>query len=123
VSYDEALLTTRQQILSRQTDYAVMSVRDFSEALNACRSDEQFDLLIVGHSIPHTQKEELIHAFREKHPKAAVIALKRQDETVVRDADLLIEPHPNELLKSVGNLLSGHWSRAFRARRKDFGLE
>jgi hypothetical protein len=107
VSYDEALLVTRHQILERQTDHAVTSVRGFSEALNACRSDEQFNLLIVGHSILHRQKEELIHAFREKHPKAAVIALKRQDETVVRDADLLIDPNPQELLKSVGNLLSG----------------
>lgn len=108
VSYDEPLLLTRHQILSSQTNHAVTSVRSFSEALDACRSDEEFDLLIVGHSIPPEQKETLINTFRHQHAKAAVIALKRQDESVVRDADVLIEPNPQELLKWVGNLLSGY---------------
>lgn len=105
VSYEHALLVTRHQILAKQSEHAVTSVRDLPEALEACRSDEQFDVLVIGHSIPHAEKETLIHAFRDKRPKAAVVALKRHGEDILQDADLSIEPNPQELLKTLANLV------------------
>ena len=112
VSYDGVLLDTRHQILSTRTGYAVTSVRGFAEALKVCSSNHQFDLLIVGHSIPHSEKEALIQAFRANRPTAPVVALKRHGEDAVPGADVLIEPNPPELLRSVANLVSGKGTAA-----------
>lgn len=106
VSYDQVLLTTRQQVLQTK-GYAVTSVRGMSAALKACSNGASFDLLILGHSIPHAEKQTIIEAFRANRPEGPVIALKRHGEKPVRDADLEIEPNPPELLEAVAKLISG----------------
>ncbi len=111
VSYDGVLLDTRHQILSTQTGYAVTSVRGFAEALKVCSSNHPFDLLIVGHSIPRSEKEALIQAFRANRPTVPVVALKRHGEDAP-GADISIEPSPHELLRSVANLVAGRGTAA-----------
>ncbi len=61
VSYESALLATRQQILQSK-GYAVTSVCGASEALEVCFSNARFDLLVLGHSIPYSEKEAIIEA-------------------------------------------------------------
>ena len=112
VSYDGVLLDTRHQILSARAGYSVTSARGFAEALQVCSSDQQFDLFIVGHSIPHSDKEALIQAFRAQRSTALVVVLKLDWESAVAGADMAIEPSPHELLKSVANLLSGRGTAA-----------
>jgi CheY-like chemotaxis protein len=106
VSYDKALLTIRQQILERR-GYSVTSACGLREALQQCNSETPFDLFIVGHSIPQTEKEALIEHFRANRPAAPVVALKRLGETEVRGANLSIEPTPPDLLRAVDGLVSG----------------
>ena len=106
ISYDEPLLTTRQQILESRR-HNVTSIGNLAEALAACESTTRFDLLIIGHSIPHAQKEQLVQAFRERRPHKPVIALKRGGEDGVGGADLSIDPNPAELLDSVAKIISG----------------
>jgi DNA-binding NtrC family response regulator len=106
VSYDEALLTTRQRILESQ-GYTVTSAQGVRDALRHCKSTAPFDVFILGHSIPREEKETLIEQFRAHRPAAAVVALRRAGEGRVRGADLAIEPNPRELLDAIANLLSG----------------
>lgn len=108
VSYDVALLDTRQKILSSKPGNVVTSARGMAEALKLCNSSERIDLFVLGHSIPHSEKEALVQAFRANHPAAQVIALKRVGEEMVHGADLFIEPNPHELLKSVAKLFSAN---------------
>ena len=103
VSYDEVLLTTRQQILEKRGDN-VTSACGFQYALQLCDSNTEFDLFIVGHSIPHEEKETLVGHFVAKRPAARVIALKRMGEKQVQGASLLVEPNPTELLSAVRKL-------------------
>jgi CheY-like chemotaxis protein len=105
VSYDGTLLKTRQLILE-SAGYAVKSVRTLKHALALCKSSTQFDLLIVGHSIPQPEKQELMEAFRVKRPAVPVVALKKGGEETVRGADLWIEPRPTVLLTTVAKLTS-----------------
>jgi CheY-like chemotaxis protein len=106
VSYDEALLTTRQKILERR-GHSVTSACGLQDALQLCMSNAPFDLFIVGHSIPHGEKQALISHFRANHPDEPVVALKRYGEQQVEGASLLIEPNPGELVRAVDGLVSG----------------
>ncbi len=106
VSYLASLLETRERLLI-SNGYAVTSARDINAALKACKGSKRYELLIVGHSMPRTDKDLLIKAFRESQPTAAVLALKRPDEEPVHSADLVIEPEPRELLRCVAELISG----------------
>lgn len=70
VSYDASLLATRRMMLEQQ-GYNVTSALGFTAALEACRGDE-FDLFILGHSIPAKDKAALIQAFRGNCPAPIV---------------------------------------------------
>ncbi len=111
VSYLPSLLETREQLLKSQ-GYTVTSARELTAALRACKSSRPFQLLIVGHSIPQSDKHLLIEAFRGNQPNAAIVALKRLGEEPPPGADLVIEPDPRELLRSVADLISGRRTSA-----------
>ena len=83
----------------------VVSANGFTAAMEHCNSGTEFHLFILGHSIPHKDKEALAAAFRA-HCSAPIIALKRFGEEPVRGADFLIEPEPNQLLALVANVIS-----------------
>ncbi len=104
VSYDPSLLDMRQILLARK-GYLVDSASDISQALELCNNSTQFDLLLLGHSIPNRDKELLIKVFRAKYP-APVLALKRAPfEADVPGADLVIDPDPDVLLRAIAMLL------------------
>ena len=103
VSYDEALLTTRQQILESR-GHSVTSARGFDNASHLCDSDTEFDLFIIGHSVPRAQREVLIEGFHARRPDAPVIALKLYGQEQVKGASLSIEPNPAELVSAVAKL-------------------
>lgn len=99
VSYDASLLTTRRMILESKGHH-VVSALGFTEALNCCQNARQYDLVILGHSIPHTDKQVLIATFRANCP-APVVALKRADEGPVNGADYETEPEPQMVVDLV----------------------
>jgi DNA-binding response OmpR family regulator len=109
VSYDEALLKTRQLILESQ-GYRVTSAWGFQLALHACNSGK-YELFVLGHSIPTTDKEALIQEFRA-NCSAPVIALTRINEPRVKGADYQSEPDPKLLVALIERILSGKERRA-----------
>lgn len=72
VSYGPVLLSTRQLMLESQ-GYTVTSAKGYVDAIRKCRGAE-CDLLIIGHSIPHTDKKEIV-AEMKQHCYAPVLAL------------------------------------------------
>jgi len=105
VSYDESLLRTREWIL-KGAGFAVTSALGFSEALTHCRS-EAFDLAIIGHSIPKSDRIALISQLRQ-HNHTRVLALRRHGEEHIPGADHSIEPSlgPHALIEAVRTALA-----------------
>jgi len=103
VSYDVSLLATRGMLLE-QRGYSVTSALGFSQAIAHCRASD-FDLFILGHSIPETDKLELIKAFRENCP-APILSLERHGENRV-PCDFHASPDdPEELMKTVDRIVA-----------------
>jgi DNA-binding response OmpR family regulator len=102
VSYDEALLNSRQLILESH-GYRVTSAWGFQSAVHACQHGN-FDLFILGHSIPGTDKAELVKIFRSRC-SAPVIALQRGNEPKVEGADFHSDTEPKVLLDLVTQIL------------------
>jgi len=100
-----SLLRTRELLL-QEHGHDVVSASNYTIALDQCRSSKPFDLFILGHSIPHTDKVALISAFRADSA-APVIALKRDDERHVTNADFEIEPAPPEVLRVIEEIVGG----------------
>ena len=104
VSYDKALLKTRQLILEGH-GYKVTSALGFEHALQACKNPIQsVHLFILGHSIPASDKKALVQQFRE-HRNAPVIALTRVTEPRIAGADYYLEPDPTPLVALVASIL------------------
>jgi DNA-binding NtrC family response regulator len=104
VSYDEVLLRTRQMLLESK-GYEVTSATGFAQSLQSCTAGD-FDLFVLGHSIPYTDKEKLVTAFKQSCP-APVISLRRNaGERIVDGADYHIDPDPEPLLKLIAKILA-----------------
>src|SRR5258708_38036941 len=88
VSYDESLLRTRDWILKR-AGFAVTSALGFTEALAHCENSA-FDLVIIGHSIPKSDRIALVNHVR-KHNHTPVLALRRPGEEHIPGVDHSIE--------------------------------
>jgi DNA-binding response OmpR family regulator len=109
VSYDTSLLATRQMLLE-QKGYTVTSALGFSKAIDLCRQSH-FDLFILGHSIPNTDKVHLIKTFRESCP-APVLSLERHGEDRV-STDFHASPDdPHQFLRVVDDILAGRENRS-----------
>ena len=104
VSYDSALLTSRDLLL-KSRGYQVVSISRFNEALEHCNRSGAFDVFILGHSIPLPEKQLLVSTFRAGS-LAPIVALKRYGEESVAAADLEIDPDPDKLLEVVSKLVS-----------------
>lgn len=102
VSYDLPLLRTRHMLLERE-GYEVVSTSDIAATLEECKKDD-FDALILGHSIPHSDKQKFVQAFRQVC-EAAIISLRRSlGDQPVAGADYDIEPDPDPLLKVIARV-------------------
>ncbi len=110
VSYDLALLSSRQMLLE-SLGHEVVSASDFAQALCYCHSGTRFDLFVLGHSIPVPEKESLIGAFRT-HCSAPVIALNRMGEQTAANADYYLDPDPGQLLATISGIISGEAASA-----------
>ena len=105
VSYDNSLVRSREMLLEHE-GYNVVSSVGFTASIAHCKEDG-FDLFILGHSIPHSDRQQLIDTFR-KHCPAPIIALRRNaGDEPVRGADYHIEPDPETLLGLVSDIIHG----------------
>ena len=103
VSYDEQLLTTRRMLLERE-GYKITSALSRAEAIARCK-EGAFDLLILGHSLPTADKQELIAVFR-RSSAAPILSLRRQGEPTVAADYNTFSDTPEELLKTVANIFT-----------------
>jgi CheY-like chemotaxis protein len=100
VTYDSSLLKTREMVLHAK-GYRVTSALGLDAALAQFRNKgERFDAVVIGHSIPHSDKEALVEVFRA-NSAGPVIALKKPGEKRVRGADVEILPDPEELIATL----------------------
>src|SRR5580698_2727135 len=108
VSYDVSLLATRKMLLE-QRGFHVTDALGFIQAIKHCRTGG-FDLFILGHSIPETDKLELIENFRKNCP-APILSLERHGEHFV-PCDFHASPDdPERFMKIVEDILSGGETR------------
>ena len=84
ISYDRALLETRKLLLEAR-GHSVVSASSFREAVNHCKKSG-FDLFILGHSMPTSEKRALIQTFRAAC-RAPIVSLLRFDEEHVEEVD------------------------------------
>ena len=104
ISYDEALLRTREWIL-KEEGFEVTSACGFTEGEDhACRGG--FHLAIVGHSIPLRDKVALITAFKE-YNQAPVLSLSRHGDAPLSEADhsILAAEGPEAFIAAVRKVL------------------
>jgi len=85
--------------------YQVISAEGFTEAMERCRQGG-FHLLIIGHSIPHKDKQAIIQEVRKQHA-VPVLALLRPNEPKLAEATRSMEAAdgPEALLRNVQAIL------------------
>lgn len=119
VSYDLALLQTREMLL-QAAGYEVVSIEGFQSMLDLAQSKNapEFDLVILGHSIAHRDKEALIKLVRERW-KAPVLALLRAGESSDVGADDACDPfHVQNFMRKVKQTLESGPPSARPAMRR-----
>lgn len=79
ISYDQPLLVTRQMLLE-QAGYEVVSALGYAEALEVCTGNHDFDLIVMGHSIPQKDKIAMISTLRSKY-SAPLLSILRHGES------------------------------------------
>jgi len=104
VSYNEALLRTREMLLQHD-GHSVVSALGFTDAVERCK-DGNYGLFILGHSIPEKDKRELIRVFRA-HCPAPILVLQRPGENASDQADDHIDPNDIEALLNAVRRLAG----------------
>jgi len=104
ISYDYNLLATRRLMLE-EAGYEVVSAEGFTEAIESC--DGNFDLIIMGHSIPQKDKRAIVAEYRNQGCNAPVVSLLRFGERPIPEAAFGVDPgNPWELLKAIDQILS-----------------
>jgi DNA-binding response OmpR family regulator len=104
ISYDDRLLIARRTLLE-QEGYRVSSALGFREAVRAS-GEGSFDLLILGHSIPRADHEELIRVFRAVSD-APILSLWTHKEGVIDGINYLaFSDTPNKLLANVAAIFA-----------------
>jgi DNA-binding response OmpR family regulator len=103
VSYDASLLATRRMLLE-QRGLHVTSALGFTQSIAHCKNPD-FDLFILGHSIPVSDKLELIKTFRQ-NCAAPILSLERHGEEKIR-CDFHASPdEPEHFLATVEKILA-----------------
>ena len=104
VSYDERLLIARRKLLE-QEGYQVSSGLGFREAIGTC-NDGSADLLVLGHSIPPRDREEIIRVFRTAS-KAPILSLWTRNEDSAEGVNYLaFSDAPHNLLANISAILA-----------------
>jgi CheY-like chemotaxis protein len=101
ISYDQPLLVTRKLILE-DAGYDVSSAFGFAEAMEICTVRHDFDLILMGHSMPQKDKASLIAALRPKCP-APLLSILKHGDSPIPEANYSVEAldGPHALLDAV----------------------
>lgn len=104
ISYDPLLLESRRLLLE-QAGFIVTSVLGFVEAVTACEQAGNFDLVVIGHSIPQSEKEEFL-ALIKKTSSPPVLSIALSIDPPLEAADLYVDSQdgPQALLDAVKSI-------------------
>jgi CheY-like chemotaxis protein len=105
ISYDQPLLVTRQLLLEH-AGFEVFSAFGFAEALDICKKRDDFDLILMGHSMPQKDKSALMAALRPRCD-APLVSILRHGEPSIPEAAYAVESGdgPVALLDAVKEAL------------------
>jgi DNA-binding response OmpR family regulator len=104
ISYDQALLQTRELMLSRE-GFEVHSAVGFSAARHACENGK-FDLVIMGHSIPAEDKTAIIEQLRAVC-NTPILALRRPNESPLKAAEYDFDSwDPQQFLSYIRQIMN-----------------
>jgi len=102
VSWEPNLARTREMLL-RSAGYSVTSAVGRAQAHSRCRS--RADLLVLGHSVPMSDKKEVIACFRQ-HSSGVVLSLLRSNQQKLPEADFGVEAfEPADVIGAVRKIL------------------
>lgn len=106
IGIDETAMTKRGLMLQR-AGHTVSQARDLRQVVAAC-SGIQFDVVIVGQSLPAKEKLRVYEVIRQSSPRAKVLELHLGSEPEIKgpDADLRVSDDVPEGLVDVVNRLS-----------------
>ncbi|HKD82521.1 MAG TPA: hypothetical protein VKH81_22720 [Candidatus Angelobacter sp.] len=115
ISYDKPLLVTRQLLLER-AGYAVISAFGFAEAMEACSADHDYDLILMGHSMPQKDKVILLLALRAVC-SAPLLSILRHGQAPIPQASFYVNAQdgPAVLLEAVKAALEADSRQPVRA--------
>jgi CheY-like chemotaxis protein len=105
ISYDQPLLVTRQMILE-QAGFDVFSAFGFAEALEICKTRHDFDLILMGHSMPQKDKIALLKELRPRC-QAPLLSILRHGDAPIQQAEYSVDSNdgPVALLAAVNTAL------------------
>lgn len=109
VSYYEPLAKTFQMLLERE-GYEVVSTLTFEASIKTCEQGN-FDMLILGHSIPLEEKLQIVEHFRRTCPAPIISLRPSAGETQIHTADFQIDPDPKVILETVTEIVRGKIAR------------
>jgi CheY-like chemotaxis protein len=103
VTYDQSLAATREMLFT-SVGLQVSSVLTVNQAIQLCAT-EQFDLIVIGHSIPQSDRQLLLQKLRSCG--APILALHRLGEPPLTGATYIFDSmlSPALLLEMVTNIL------------------
>ena len=102
VSWESNLARTREMLL-RGAGYSVTSAVGRAQAHSQCHS--RADLLVLGHSVPSSEKKEVIACFRQ-YSNGPVLSLLRSHQQKLPEADFAVEAFdPADVVSVVRKIL------------------
>lgn len=109
LSCDETLLRMRHMIFEN-AGYDVVSAAPSAGDIEALKQGD-FDVLVLGHTIPHHEKETLAHGFRRLSSGTVISLRSNGDEQLVNGADHHVDADPEPLLKLIAEVARPKTSR------------
>jgi CheY-like chemotaxis protein len=92
---------------SKAGGFEVFSAIGFAEALELCSARHDFDLILMGHSMPRKDKTALLAALRP-NCKASLLSIRRHDDPPLPESDYSVDSFdgPHALLEMVTTVLA-----------------
>jgi DNA-binding response OmpR family regulator len=109
ISYDTALLRTRELMLSRE-GFAIESAVGFTATIAACKKGH-FDLVIMGHSIPTADKAAIITQLRAMCD-TPILALRRPNDEPLKSAEYNLDSGDPQTFLNYVKEITNHMARS-----------
>lgn len=105
VTYDPSLAATREMLFA-SVGFHVSSSSSINQALELC-AHKEFDLIVIGHSMPVEQTRFLVKELRLRCD-TPLLVLQRPGESLVTGVDYIFDSteSPALLLEAVVNILT-----------------